>query len=542
MKKLLLTSLVVLLWVGVNAQIDGSLKLGMSGYQGDVHCRTDESIGVLQQLNASFGIGARTALSETVGLRVEGSYFKLTGDEAIFGDAGHAKRGWAFDNSFIEVAAMVDWELMGKKRFGNNGAFKRTLTPVIFGGIGFMTNNPNATFNNATSANISEDIANGSKVQLAVPVGLGLKYYLTERFALGLEAGLRLPVSDYYDGISLSANEENNDAYGFGGLKGYFRLGGATDTDGDGVVDKLDQCPEIAGLEALMGCPDKDADGVADKDDACPSIAGIASMNGCPDSDGDGIIDTKDACPNTAGLANMDGCPDADGDGIKDSLDKCPTVKGSTAMNGCPDSDGDGIIDIEDACPNTAGVASEKGCPVIDTDNDGVADAQDACPTVKGLAATNGCPDSDRDGVADSADKCPSTPGSVGNNGCPEVVIKEEVKKQLAFAARNVRFETSSNAFKQESYGVMNEIVQIMKDYPSYNVSIAGYTDSRGNDFSNQQLSESRAKACYQYLISKGISASRLTYAGYGETNPIDTNNTPEGRYQNRRVEFTLAQ
>jgi OmpA-OmpF porin, OOP family len=113
------------------------------------------------------------------------------------------------------------------------------------------------------------------------------------------------------------------------------------------------------------------------------------------DTDGDGVPDTEDACPDIAGLATLAGCPDSDGDGIADKDDKCPTTAGLKKYNGCPipDSDGDGINDEDDKCPNTPGMARYGGCPVPDTDKDGVNDEDDKCPTLPGTAANNGCPE-----------------------------------------------------------------------------------------------------------------------------------------------------
>ena len=87
-------------------------------------------------------------------------------------------------------------------------------------------------------------------------------------------------------------------------------------------------------------------------------------MNGCPDSDGDGVADNEDLCPNVKGIKEYKGCPDTDGDGIIDSEDSCPTVKGILEMKGCPDSDGDGVADKDDNCPNVAGPIENKGCPL----------------------------------------------------------------------------------------------------------------------------------------------------------------------------------
>jgi outer membrane protein OmpA-like peptidoglycan-associated protein/opacity protein-like surface antigen len=115
------------------------------------------------------------------------------------------------------------------------------------------------------------------------------------------------------------------------------------------------------------------------------------------DTDGDGINDDVDKCPNEAGVAKYNGCPvpDSDKDGINDEEDKCPNEAGIAKYNGCPipDSDKDGINDEEDKCPSEAGPASNNGCPVLDRDGDGVNDDADKCPDVAGPASNNGCPE-----------------------------------------------------------------------------------------------------------------------------------------------------
>ena len=112
------------------------------------------------------------------------------------------------------------------------------------------------------------------------------------------------------------------------------------DTDGDGIADIRDDCPDVKGT--VIGCPDFDGDGIADKDDACKDVKGVARYKGCPvpDSDGDGVNDDEDDCKTVPGLKENHGCPpaqiDKDGDGIADKDDKCPDVKGSMENNGCP--------------------------------------------------------------------------------------------------------------------------------------------------------------------------------------------------------------
>jgi len=114
------------------------------------------------------------------------------------------------------------------------------------------------------------------------------------------------------------------------------------------------------------------------------------------DSDGDGVIDRKDECPAVKGLAKFNGCPDNDGDGIEDRKDECPNHAGLYIFNGCPDTDNDGIQDKDDACPTIAGILANKGCPVPDSDLDGVLDDVDQCPNVAGTVANFGCPEEEK--------------------------------------------------------------------------------------------------------------------------------------------------
>ena len=201
------------------------------------------------------------------------------------------------------------------------------------------------------------------------------------------------------------------------------------------------------------------------------------------------------------------------------------------------DTDGDGVADKRDKCPGTpAGVKVDlSGCP-LDTDGDGVADYQDKCPAVKGLAALQGCPDADGDGVADYQDLCPDRPGPASNKGCPE--MKAEQKKVLDEATRYINFDFNKATLKSSSFPKLEQIVAILNEYPDYSLSIAGHTDSKGDDAYNLKLSYERAAAARTYLLGKGIPAERIEARGYGETKPVATNDTEAGRALNRRVDF----
>ena len=285
------------------------------------------------------------------------------------------------------------------------------------------------------------------------------------------------------------------------------------DKDKDGVADKLDVCPDVAGVVELKGCPDKDGDGIADANDDCPDIKGLALFHGCPDSDGDSITDSQDACPYEAGLSVFRGCPDTDGDGIPDKDDLCPTLPGNPESNGCPlaDTDGDGIKDSEDACPNDPGPLENKGCPMLDTDGDKIPDIYDKCPTI---------------------------PGVVENNGCPE--IKKEEQEVLNTAFSSLEFETGKSVIKQVSYASLDRLAELLLKKSDWKLQLSGHTDNVGKPESNMTLSKDRTLAVKNYLVKKGVPAERIKPEWYGQTRPIESNNTPEGRQTNRRVEIAI--
>ncbi len=267
--------------------------------------------------------------------------------------------------------------------------------------------------------------------------------------------------------------------------------------------------------------------------------AGIAIKFGGKDTDGDGISDDKDECPEVAGLKEFNGCPDTDGDGIPDKNDACPEEAGSAEMNGCPDTDGDGIADKDDACPEQAGPRELKGCP--DTDGDGVADKDDKCPEVAGPKENAGCPwpDTDKDGVLDKDDECPEVPGPASNKGCPEVT--EEVQKTLNEYAKTILFDTGKATIKPQSAAVLEQIVSVLNQYPNAKFTVEGHTDSTGNKAKNLKLSQERADAVVLYLVQRGVSDTRLTAKGYGVEKPIASNANAKGRALNRRVEINLV-
>jgi outer membrane protein OmpA-like peptidoglycan-associated protein len=174
-------------------------------------------------------------------------------------------------------------------------------------------------------------------------------------------------------------------------------------------------------------------------------------------------------------------------------------------------------------CPPAAPAAPK------DSDGDGVPDNIDQCPlTPRGVAVdAKGCPkDSDGDGVPDYNDQCPDTPkgAKVDPRGC--------------WVIGGVEFDLNRWNIKPMYYPALDDVVKVLKANPGLKVEIQGHTDNTGSAQYNQGLSERRARAVMEYFMKKGIDKSRLTAVGYGLTKPIASNETAEGRAQNRRVEL----
>ncbi len=253
---------------------------------------------------------------------------------------------------------------------------------------------------------------------------------------------------------------------------------------------------------------------------------------------------------------------DSDGDGAVDGVDACPNVKGPRTMDpttdGCPpppDADGDGIFDADDACVDVAGLAapndpSRHGCPPpADQDGDGIADAEDACLLEPGVrnasdAALNGCPlpeDSDGDGFLDEVDGCPRDRGVANTdparNGCPKVIVTAEKIQILD----RIEFDTGRATFRPEAYEVLTAVAEALLTNPQITrLSVEGHTDSQGGVQKNRELSARRAAAVMKWLVQTGIPPERLVSKGWGADRPVEPNDTPEGRRNNRRVEFQV--
>jgi len=252
---------------------------------------------------------------------------------------------------------------------------------------------------------------------------------------------------------------------------------------------------------------------------------------------------------------------DIDADGIVDSLDKCPTIPedkdGFEDEDGCPDKDNDedGIVDVFDACPNVAedkdGFKDNDGCPEADNDEDGILDTADKCPNdpedKDGFEDEDGCPDkdNDKDGIPDKEDLCPNEPetmnGYADDDGCPDAEQIRVIGDKIVLDDR-VHFMVNSHIIRGISFPLLSRLAQLINEHPEYiHIDIQGHTDERGPDWFNEKLSQDRANAVLEFLVSRNVKRDRLSAQGFGKSKPLVDRTSEYAWYMNRRVEFELT-
>ncbi|MCA2978370.1 MAG: OmpA family protein [Myxococcaceae bacterium] len=343
-------------------------------------------------------------------------------------------------------------------------------------------------------------------------VGTGYEFSLVEALHLGPVVTFRMmgPHQVLMAGLSISIGAPDT-------------IPAEADFDDDGISGDADKCPDQSGLAANNGCPveDKDKDGLSDKDDKCQDKAGPKENGGCPDEDkdADGVVDRLDTCPAAAGPLDNKGCPwgDADKDGLTDNLDKCPDLAGPGENAGCPDTDkdGDGTVDRLDACLDAAGEKDNKGCAYPDTDKDGVNDRVDNCINETGPAANQGCPEKQKQLVAITREK---------------LVLKEKLA-----------FDQKKATLQKRSFTTLDQVASVLATHPEIvMLQVEGHTDNAGVPEDNRALSQARADAVRDYLVKKGVAEARLKAVGFGQEKPLGSNDTPQGREDNRRIEFVI--
>lgn len=303
---------------------------------------------------------------------------------------------------------------------------------------------------------------------------IGMKIILSDKISTNIKVEFFNSVTDNLDDIQAGSK---NDFFTSIYIGLSYNLFGNEDSDEDGLLDKIDFCPDQA----------EDLDGFLDGD-GCPDI----------DNDNDNIPDSQDQCPNQPedfdGYQDTDGCPDFDNDGDKilDELDLCPNEAEDFDFNldtdGCPDedNDGDGILDIDDGCPNTP-------------------------ETFNNFEDEDGCPDS------------------------AQVSEKNEDINQILLEGDKI-FSKDGSEILLSATEELDQIVEILKKYPDVHWRIEGHMDSKGSEQSIRMKSTQRADSIFNYFVSKGLDQSRFQVFGMGDKFPIANNTTELGRKRNRRI------
>ena len=497
------------------------LKLGGTSLAGDL---TDSSFPFLDQISPAGSIYLRKRLGSAFALRAQLMYGFLQNNTDKADDAGLMGLDASIESTVFEPSLSLEIEPFYASRF-DNYTFSPGISPYVFGGIGYGIFGSNTTeFGPTTTASAADiqsdtDARRDDNTGLAIPVGLGIKYYFSPKSSLGVEYALHFSSSDLVDGVSAAAinTDDANDRYGFLGLT--YSVGfGSRDADGDGVKDDVDECPTEAGPAETNGCPDSDGDGVADKDDECPNEAGVANLNGCPDGDSDGVADKDDECPTEPGTAATNGCPDGDGDGVADKDDECPDEAGLASLNGCPDGDGDGVADKDDDCPAEAGPAATNGCP--DRDGDGIADKDDECPDEAGVAERNGCPvPNDR---PENLEERITRYNQILEGQDFDHIRVDTINGTIEID--RIYFPTDVSSLNRPDRLILEEIDRFLalEGAEEFEIRFEGHADRRASDEYNQALSERRASSAMDYAAAReNADPANLTMIGFGENQPV---------------------
>lgn len=382
--------------------------------------------------------------------------------------------------------------------------------------------------------------------------------------------------------------------------KGTEFLGGCPDGDEDGIADKDDACPDVKGVSEENGCPlkDTDKDGIVDKEDKCPEQAGPQSNMGCPVIDSTAVptgnnLSTSGATTSTTenilGTNNLQqpNIGTATNTGNTNTANTAPTAtipaqnikttnsatpastttfnSGNNVNNGALATKGTTTTAVpstttgSSASSNyttTSGSTDLSQLPVSEVvvlNNDGSTysstktSKKGASKSSKGKKKSSKKSSTRKSGNGIEYSSTVNGIAVVPEQTAPTYkgetlsAVTAEDLATLEKAVNAIQFETGKSILKKDSYSTLSQIYSLMQKYPSFVLRITGHTDNTGgSDLDNVKLSVARARSVYNYFLKKGVPVEQLSYRGCGDGVPVDSNDTEDGRYKNRRVEFDM--
>ena len=370
------------------------------------------------------------------------------------------------------------------------------------------------------------------RTSVLIPFGVGFESFVSRKVSLGVEVGFRV-IDDWTDFFKYKLP----DSYGVAraGLNVYFGSSASDDDDNDGLTNGEEQS-----LGSNPGLADTDGDGLKDGEEVHRYKTDPLKT----DSDGDGLSDGDEVFKYKTDPSKAD----TDGDGLSDGDE---VIKYKTDPLRI-DTDGDALTDGNE-------VLIYKSDPLkVDTDGDGLSDWDE----VKVYKTDPAKTDTDGDGLSDGDEvrkyktdplKVDTDGGGVNDGaevqrGTNPLDPKDDIVKETIILERGktvvlegVTFATAKATLTKESERTLEKAFIAMVANADVKVEIAGYTDNVGSDKLNDDLSLRRAQAVKSWLVNKGIDAKRMTTTGKGKRDPIASNDTPEGRAQNRRIEFHVT-
>lgn len=208
------------LFMAAQPTLEAGLFMGMSNYQGDFTLNTSPAIN---ESNLAVGLAARHYFSFTSAVRANLIYGKLSGNDANY--ELRSGRGYTFSTTLVELSAVGEWEPFGVNRYRSGVRGAASFSPYFFGGLGFAYTNPKPDFGADTGEKALKDLSDSSsRVNITLPVGLGLKANIDKLWLAGLELGMRYPFTDKLDGVSQAGNPNKNDWYLFAGATLMYRI------------------------------------------------------------------------------------------------------------------------------------------------------------------------------------------------------------------------------------------------------------------------------------------------------------------------------